>query len=564
LSITLSGRLLSDTGNGVNGATVKAIPVGSNTPDDTTTTAAHPVTAEAGWWTFTTLDEDTIYKIQVEYSGHVRQFHGLSAVQFNELTIGTKTFNVQDDGTVTMRYETAPLDGAAVDSPTIVLTGAYDSNPIGGALTVADLSMKIKNVVATDGTYKVSFLDNADAEKGYISSAGVIGGTSIAVTSIVASTIGPAADKQHTLPNVASDTIALLAAEQTLTDKTLTTPVIASMYQDAGKTKLMSLPNTASDTLVSLNAEQTLTLKTLTTPVIASFYQDAGKTKLMTVPAVASDTLVTLAATQNLSGKTFTDTTAFQVAVNVTDYVTALGGVHVGGTSDPGTDNLVVDGTSTLTGTIGVGTAPIGYMGARIALVRELPTGDSTRQYGLSATSSIDKIASATTAQSSVGIAGYGSISAANTINWTAPVTDIWSPGGGIVGVYGKTAVAAGATGTVTAATSIFADAAYAGMEVTTHYGVYIATPAVTAPATVGTIWGLYVEDGTLNRVPRLNIGGVTNPGDNNLLVAGTIATGAGSGWTLGGYTADAVDSATNGYVTITIGGTSYKLLTRA
>ncbi len=34
------------------------------------------------------------------------------------------------------------------------------------------------------------------------------------------------------------------------------------------------------------------------------------------------------------------------------DYAQFLGGVHVGGTSDPGTDNLVVDGTSTLTGTI--------------------------------------------------------------------------------------------------------------------------------------------------------------------------------------------------------------------
>jgi len=31
-------------------------------------------------------------------------------------------------------------------------------------------------------------------------------------------------------------------------------------------------------------------------------------------------------------------------------YITTTGGIHVGGTSDPGTDNLVVDGTSTLTG----------------------------------------------------------------------------------------------------------------------------------------------------------------------------------------------------------------------
>ncbi len=38
--------------------------------------------------------------------------------------------------------------------------------------------------------------------------------------------------------------------------------------------------------------------------------------------------------------------------INVTDYVTALGGIHVGGTSDPGTDNLVVDGNITVNGTV--------------------------------------------------------------------------------------------------------------------------------------------------------------------------------------------------------------------
>jgi hypothetical protein len=44
-----------------------------------------------------------------------------------------------------------------------------------------------------------------------------------------------------------------------LTNKTLTTPVIASIYQDAGKTKLMTLPSTASDTLAGLGTAQTWT-----------------------------------------------------------------------------------------------------------------------------------------------------------------------------------------------------------------------------------------------------------------------------------------------------------------
>jgi hypothetical protein len=36
----------------------------------------------------------------------------------------------------------------------------------------------------------------------------------------------------------------------------------------------------------------------------------------------------------------------------VTDYLTADGGVHVGGTSDPGADNLLVDGTADITGVL--------------------------------------------------------------------------------------------------------------------------------------------------------------------------------------------------------------------
>ena len=38
--------------------------------------------------------------------------------------------------------------------------------------------------------------------------------------------------------------------------------------------------------------------------------------------------------------------------IYVDDYLLAIGGLHVGGTADPGTDNLVVDGTSTLTGIV--------------------------------------------------------------------------------------------------------------------------------------------------------------------------------------------------------------------
>lgn len=96
----------------------------------------------------------------------------------------------------------------------------------------------------------------------------------------------------------------------TIAGMTLTTPVIASLYQ-AGGGGLISMPASAgADTICLLGATQTLTLKTFTTPVLASFYQDAGKTQLMTVPNTASDTLVTLAAIQELDNKTLDSSVA--------------------------------------------------------------------------------------------------------------------------------------------------------------------------------------------------------------------------------------------------------------
>ncbi len=67
-----------------------------------------------------------------------------------------------------------------------------------------------------------------------------------------------------------------------------------------------STGHSATGAVVGTTNTQTLTLKTLTTPVIASIYQDAGKTQLMTLPNTASDTLAAIAATQELTNKTVT------------------------------------------------------------------------------------------------------------------------------------------------------------------------------------------------------------------------------------------------------------------
>ncbi len=126
-------------------------------------------------------------------------------------------------------------------------------------------------------------------------------------------------------------------------DTILTTPKINDTSSDhqyvlgvneLTANRVVTLPLlTASDEFVFKNHTATLGNKTLTTPVIASFYQDAEKTKLMTTPDTASDTLVAKAATQTLTNKRVTRrcptvTQAAEPAINtdVTDvaHITGL------------------------------------------------------------------------------------------------------------------------------------------------------------------------------------------------------------------------------------------------
>ena len=64
-----------------------------------------------------------------------------------------------------------------------------------------------------------------------------------------------------------SDTVTLNAATQTLTNKTLTTPNIASINNSG----LLTLPSGATDTLVARGTTDTLTNKTLTAATVATY-----------------------------------------------------------------------------------------------------------------------------------------------------------------------------------------------------------------------------------------------------------------------------------------------------
>lgn len=97
-----------------------------------------------------------------------------------------------------------------------------------------------------------------------------------------------------------TDTLVNLQGIQTLINKTLTLPTIASLKDGSGNT--VSVP-VSTDTLVNLQGAQTLANKTLTLPTIASLKDGSGNT--VSVP-VGTDTLVNLQGAQTLTNKTLT------------------------------------------------------------------------------------------------------------------------------------------------------------------------------------------------------------------------------------------------------------------
>jgi len=131
------------------------------------------------------------------------------------------------------------------------------------------------------------------------------GGSTLTVDAAGAETIGGVGTKDLTgtlevlhimsdgsnwiVVNAPSGSAITTTSTDTLSNKTLTTPVISSFYQDAGKTKLMTTPNTASDTLCAIAATQTLTNKTLTAPVLGGTVTGTytlGGTPTITTPTI--------------------------------------------------------------------------------------------------------------------------------------------------------------------------------------------------------------------------------------------------------------------------------------
>jgi hypothetical protein len=108
-----------------------------------------------------------------------------------------------------------------------------------------------------------------------------------ATAPIIAAKVGPSSTQQHVLPVVTSDTIALLTASQTFTNKT---------YSSGAKTGTFSGDHTLSGQVSFTNA---------TAPIIVAKIGPSS-TQQHTLPVVSSDTIALLTATQTLTNKTLT------------------------------------------------------------------------------------------------------------------------------------------------------------------------------------------------------------------------------------------------------------------
>ena len=157
----------------------------------------------------------------------------------------------------------------------------------------------------------------------------------------------------NTVTIAIDSTVATLTGTQTLTNKTLTTPIISSI----SNTGTLTLP-TSTDTLVGRATTDTLTNKTLTAPIISTI----SNTGTLTLPT-STDTLVGRATTDTFTNKTLTSA--------------VLNGT-ISGTSIKDEDDMVSDSASHLATQQSIKAYVDSQVGANNELSEVLANGNTT------------------------------------------------------------------------------------------------------------------------------------------------------------------------------------------
>ncbi|QKF94437.1 hypothetical protein QKU48_gp0979 [Fadolivirus algeromassiliense] len=196
----------------------------------------------------------------------------------------------QSDQTKQIRFDAG---GTTATSTTIV-----SSQSANRTITLPDTTDTLLGRNTTDTLANKSlqnntnfFVDNADATKKIgFSSSGATTGTTTTISA------NQSTNRTIVLPD-ATTTLVGTDTTQTITNKTLTAPIISQIVN----TGTLTLP-TSTDTLVGRDTTDTLTNKTLTAPIISQI----SNTGTLTLPT-STDTLIGRATTDTLSNKSFSD-----------------------------------------------------------------------------------------------------------------------------------------------------------------------------------------------------------------------------------------------------------------